>query len=112
MNIFKILSWELRAWEQIRVVPILNSDVSKSRTDCTFMPISQQPLLGFSPDFEGRWVSISSTCSNIYMILHNFMEGQESEHAVVTLTISFCGNNVGCPALFKLYLNNHCTDSH
>jgi hypothetical protein len=37
-NIFKILSHELQAWEQIRVVPILNSDILECRTQALLWP--------------------------------------------------------------------------
>ena len=66
-------------------MPISNSDVSKSRTECTSMVISQQPIYGFSPNFESRWVAMGSVYSNIYMNLPDLMEVQESKHVVVTL---------------------------
>ena len=103
---------KLGAWEQIRVVPISNSDFSKTRNECTFLPISQQLLDGFSPNLEGRWVAMGSVYHNIYMNLTNLVELQESAHVVVTLKISFYVNNIVCPTLLGLYLNNHCIESH
>ena len=44
-NIFKILTHELQAWEQIHVVPILNSDILVSRTQALLWPYLSNQLM-------------------------------------------------------------------
>ena len=53
------------------------------------MAISQQPVDGFSPDFESRWIAMSSIYINIYKNLAHLLEVQESKKCCVTLKISF-----------------------
>ena len=47
------------------------------------MAISHQPVDGFSPDFESRWIATSSIYINIYKNLAHSQEVQESKNVVL-----------------------------
>jgi hypothetical protein len=47
------------------------------------MAVSQQPVDGFSPGFESRWICMSSIYINIYKNLAHLLEVQESKPVVL-----------------------------
>jgi hypothetical protein len=47
------------------------------------MAVSQQPVDGFLPGFESRWICMSSIYINIYKNLAHVLEAQESKHVVL-----------------------------
>jgi hypothetical protein len=55
------------------------------------MAVSQQPVDGFSPGFESRWICMSSIYINIYKNLAHLLEVQENKMFGYTQNF-FCGS--------------------